>query len=997
MAEFALPRHSAVVERLRKRIELCRRHHSACEVRYEHATAERLELERQHSLALHQRCLQTKSKRAAKQRPQPPAPAPPPQSGFTDSPQPAADQSRSSTLQALHERVKRKLKADGSTLNGDQQNGFVEGSYLGTKKLQLNGELVVNGSSNGMPSMSPLHPREKRSAIGDGAQGNVNHPISLDNLKKECLPDSNVQMNGNSDGVDGFTLIKELKQVPSLDLACVNPSGTSLSQNNMFPDINLNEQEWQELFDELNRSVPDQDIQDLFNEDFEEKKDIEPTGSDQTSLSDNITIKTEFSPSSFEHEQTESPQPRPSPSGPSFSSVSLATVTTAPSVSQPVAQATGPTPAGTRPASSVLLPGNPAMSVERSHAQQLQQMAANQKQRAQLMQKQQVQHSSPNQVQNWAATPTQNPLGSPFSLEKPCSPSLYQQDFNQKLSMASMPPKSSAKAGGTYLQPNRVAMLSQPPNSLGPNSPSSQAPLLNYANTKRLTHFEMSDGQRVLVQNQNKTAMFAYMRQQQQQQLSHLGEEQKRLLVMKQKELTQSSMTYRPHLQHSQDQNPGNVTRTQNAVQGSGPTTQPPPVSIAGSHGNAGYLSGQQQAVAMKQQLLMDQQKQREQQLQLMEQQKQQYLQRQQQLLAEREKQRKHQEQQLQRHLTRPPLQYQDQQQNPYHVEQVSQFQGSPQVLQTVGNLSTSSPGGSRLFSQSQNMIQIAPSQNAVSSSGSAASQPELGVTQYNNMHNVQQGMYNVGSSLNQMLSQDTITNGQHSNSLQRQPSRTRGTPVLTGYSQNHLGTSSLAQQQHSKGPATQAVSKTPLQRLPGAVANQNSSWQHQALQTVSNQNEPSSNLVAFSSTSTFHVRPSHRKIASQQFVQGMPRASLQATRPMGTINSSIGGQMMPTLGGSLSQTNPPPQAVPSLTQSVTDMATFGPGQQMGARSSLHCNQSFQVRSSSQELPFSFGSQSGGSTLQGLPGDTDLMDSLLKNRTTEEWIIDLDEFLGSQH
>lgn len=71
MAEFALPRHSAVVERLRKRIELCRRHHSECEVRYEHAAAERLELERQHSLALHQRCLQTKNKRAAKQRPQP--------------------------------------------------------------------------------------------------------------------------------------------------------------------------------------------------------------------------------------------------------------------------------------------------------------------------------------------------------------------------------------------------------------------------------------------------------------------------------------------------------------------------------------------------------------------------------------------------------------------------------------------------------------------------------------------------------------------------------------------------------------------------------------------------------------------------------------------------------------------------------------------------------------------------------------------------------------
>ncbi|XP_072923183.1 mastermind-like protein 1 [Hemitrygon akajei] len=1039
MAEFVVPRHSAVVERLRKRIELFRRHHSACESRYERASAERLELERQHSLALHQRCLQTKNKRVAKQRPPPqppaaPAPAPTsnqapatapvplqhePQPAFRNSSGPAAtgtdadhqpgvtaaDQSRTNTLQALHERVKRKLQADGSPLNGDQQNGFVDGSYSGTKKLRLNGEdasglLMVNGSSNGMPPMSPLHQRDKASAIGDGIQGIANHPLGLDTLKKECLPDSSVQINGNCDGVDGFTLIKELKQEPVLDLACMNPSGTSLSQNNMFPDINLNEQEWQELFDELNRSVPDQDIQDLFNEDFEEKKDIEPASSDQNSLSDNIIIKTEFSPSSFEHEQTESPQARPSPSGPSFTSVSLASVNTAPSVSQAVQSAAGPTPVCARPVSSVLLPGNPGLSVERSHAQQLQQMAANQKQRAQLMQKQQAQHSSPSQVPNWSAAPTQSPLSGPFSLDKPSSPSIYQQDFNPKLSMASMPPKSSAKAAGNYLQPNRVGMLSQPPNNLGQNSASSQVPLLSYANTKRLTHFELSDSQRAVAANQNKTAMFAYMRQQQQQ-VSHLSDEQKRMLVMKQKELPQAGMSYRPHLQHNQDQSAGNVTRAQNPVQGSGAGSQPPPVSIAGSHGGASYLSGQQQAVAIKQQqMLVDQQVQRDQHIQLMEQQKQQYLQRQQ-MMAEREKQRKHQEQQLQRHMSRPPPQYQDQQQNPYHVEQASQFQGSAQVLTAVGNLTTANASGSRLFSQSQNMIQMAPSQSSVTSSASAVGgQPELGATQYSNMHNVQQGMYNVGSNLNQILShstQDTMTNGQHSNSLPRQPSRTRGTPLLTGYGQNHLSNSTLAQQQHSKGPVSQAVSKTPLQRLSGTVANQSSSWQHQALPSVNNQNQPNSNLVAFSSTSTFHTRPSHPKIAGQQFVQGMPRASLPPARPMGAINSTVDGHMVPTLGGPLSQTNPPSQAVPSLNQPVPDLANFNSSQQMAARGNLHCNQPYQVRSSSQELPFNYGNQSGGGTLQGLPGDTDLMDSLLKNRTTEEWIMELDEFLESHH
>lgn len=75
MAEFALPRHSAVMERLRRRIELCRRHHSTCEARYEAVSPERLELERQHTFALHQRCIQAKAKRAGKHR-QPPAPPP---------------------------------------------------------------------------------------------------------------------------------------------------------------------------------------------------------------------------------------------------------------------------------------------------------------------------------------------------------------------------------------------------------------------------------------------------------------------------------------------------------------------------------------------------------------------------------------------------------------------------------------------------------------------------------------------------------------------------------------------------------------------------------------------------------------------------------------------------------------------------------------------------------------------------------------------------------
>lgn len=68
MADYVVSRHSAVMERLRRRIELFRRHHNSCESRYDNTAMERHELERQQTFALHQRCLQTKAKRSNKHR-----------------------------------------------------------------------------------------------------------------------------------------------------------------------------------------------------------------------------------------------------------------------------------------------------------------------------------------------------------------------------------------------------------------------------------------------------------------------------------------------------------------------------------------------------------------------------------------------------------------------------------------------------------------------------------------------------------------------------------------------------------------------------------------------------------------------------------------------------------------------------------------------------------------------------------------------------------------
>eukprot|EP00064_Thunnus_orientalis_P006021 superscaffoldBa00000607_g6035 len=60
-----IPKHSTVVERLRQRIEGCRRHHVNCESRYQQAHAEQLEIERRDTVSLYQRSLEQRAKKSA--------------------------------------------------------------------------------------------------------------------------------------------------------------------------------------------------------------------------------------------------------------------------------------------------------------------------------------------------------------------------------------------------------------------------------------------------------------------------------------------------------------------------------------------------------------------------------------------------------------------------------------------------------------------------------------------------------------------------------------------------------------------------------------------------------------------------------------------------------------------------------------------------------------------------------------------------------------------
>uniref|UniRef100_A0A8C2MAB6 Mastermind like transcriptional coactivator 1 n=1 Tax=Cricetulus griseus TaxID=10029 RepID=A0A8C2MAB6_CRIGR len=1016
MAEFALPRHSAVMERLRRRIELCRRHHSTCEARYEAVSPERLELERQHTFALHQRCIQAKAKRAGKHR-QPPAAAaaPAPASAPAPAPAPAAARLEAADgpehgrpVAHLHDTVKRNLDSAASPQNGDQQNGYGD-LFPGHKKTRREAPLGISVSANGLPPASPLGQPDKPPG-GDALQSGGKHSLGLDPINKKCMADSSIHLNGSSNPNEPFplSLSKELKQEPVDDLPCmIAGAGGSVSQSNLMPDLNLNEQEWKELIEELNRSVPDEDMKDLFTEDFEEKKDPEPPGSaTQTPLAQDINIKTEFSPAAFEQEQLGSPQVRAGSAGQTFLGPSSAPVgTDSPSLgsSQTLFHTTGqpgadnPSP-NLMPASaqaqnaqralaSVVLPSQgPGGASELSSAHQLQQIAAKQKREQMLQNPQQAASApAPGQLSTWQqAGPSHSPLDVPYPMEKPASPPGYKQDFtNSKLLMMPSVNKSSPRPGGPYLQPSHSNLLShQSPSNLNQSSVNNQGAVLDYGNTKPLSHYKADCGQGGPGSGQSKPALMAYLPQQ----LPHLSNEQNSLFLMKQKA---ANMPFRSLVPPGQEQNPSNVSvPAQTANVG----TQPPSVSVASTHNSSPYLSSQQQAAVMKQhQLLLDQQKQREQ--QQLQQQQQQFLQRQH-LLAEQEKQ------QFQRHLTRPPPQYQDPTQSTF-PQQVGQFPGPSAAVPGMNNLGPSNSSCPRVFPQPGTLMSMGPGHAPVSSLPSSSGPQDRGVAQFTGSQSLpQSSLYGITSGLPQIVAQPPPQAASAHAHIPRQTSVGQNASAPAAYGQNSLGSAGLSQQ-HNKGTLPPGLTKSQVPRVSAAMGGQNASWQHQGMPNLSSQTPGNSSVSPFAAPSSFHMQQAHLKIPGQQFSQAMP------SRPMAPMSSAgAAGSMLPPVSTQQRNSAPapaPPQAapqqgLPGLSPAGPELGAFSQSStsQMNSRAGLHCTQAYPVRTMGQELPFAFSGQPGSSGLSSVAGHTDLIDSLLKNRTSEEWINELDDLLGSQ-
>ncbi|XP_060634906.2 mastermind-like protein 3 [Anolis sagrei] len=1034
-----IPKHSTVVERLRQRIEGCRRHHVHCEGRYQQAQAEQLELERRDTVSLYQRSLEQRAKKAGgggggagKQHQQ-----------GGKAPQDAEEQ-RNHTLIMLQETVKRKLEGARSPLNGEQQNGVCDNSFSPTSKRirkDAPGIERVNNLPNNLPlpSLSPLHQLDIKPPLP--LQNSGTHGGGLDDMSKNGgLPEIKLPINGCADLEDSFNILhnsnsKELKQEPLDDPSCIDNSDTSLSnQNKLFSDINLNDQEWQELIDELANTVPEDDIQDLFNEDFEDRKEPEFTRP-AIEIQESASVKSDPSHSPFAHVPLGSPQVRPSSSGPPFSNVptasSLPPVSSAPPASVPdnspancvvqspqtPNQAHTPNQTPSRPGNGYLMnpttvtttgsgPGQVAVSnSDLSPAEQLKQMAAQQQQRAKLMQQKQQQQQHPNQSSSWSPVgPPTSPYGGPFSTEKPNSPMMYAQAFNNQNPV--VPPTASNPQKTTmnnYLPQNHMNMISQQPNNLGSNSLSKQTNMLSYGNTKPLTHYNADLSQRMTppMANPSKNPMMPYMQQQQPQQpqiqaqMTHLTEEQKRMLIMKQKGMMNQPMAYGTLPSLAQDQHPVGLSRSTAPMQS---TVPPGSNNVGTSPSNTTFMGNQPQAAIMKQ-MLIEQRAQ----LHMMEQQKQQFLlreqrqQQQQQILAEQ-----HLQQQQQSHLPRQHLQ--QQQRNPYPVQQVNQFQGSPQDIAAVRNQAAlQSMRTSRMMPQNTSMMTMGASQNTGAMSA-AAGQSEIGMAPYSSPAASQPGMYNMNTGMSQMLqhpNQSSMSLSHNPNPGPRQPSSTQGVGMVSGFGPNMLVSSAISQQhQQMKGPVGQVLPRPQaprLQNMMGPVPQGAQNWQARGLQGMPGRT--SSDIGPFNNGAAYPMQTAQPRLPKQHFPQGISQSVMDTSGTVRTLNPAIGRQMLQQLPGQQGTNNSARSMVmPTINQQVPTLTGFNqPPAQHIAGGNFTQNSQGQIyeRNSTQDLSYGYSNEGTGGSFPNLAESADLVDSIIKGGPSDEWMQELDELFGN--
>lgn len=587
---------------------------------------------------------------------------------------------------------------------------------------------------------------------------------------------------------------------------------------------------------------------------------------------------------------------------------------------------------------------------------------------------------------------------------------MYPQAFNNQNPI--VPPMANNLQKTTmnnYLPQNHMNMINQQPNNLGTNSLNKQHNILTYGNTKPLTHFNADLSQRMTppMANPNKNPLMPYIQQQQPQQQqpqqqqpppqlqaprAHLSEDQKRMLLMKQKGVMNQPMAYAALPSHGQEQHPVGLPRTTGPMQSSVAPGSGSMVSGASPAG-AGFLGSQPQAAIMKQMLI-------DQRAQLMEQQKQQFL---------REQRQQQQQQQIlaeQLQQTHLPRQHLQQQRNAYPVQQVNQFQGSPQDIAAVrSQAALQSMRTSRLMAQNAGMMGMGPSQNP-GTMATAAAQSEMGLAPYSTTPTSQPGMYSMSTGMTQMLQHPnqsgmSITHNQAQGP--RQPASGQGVGMVSGFGQSMLVNSAIPQQhQQMKGPVGQVLPRPQgpprLQSIMGTVQQGAQSWQQRSLQGMPGRT--SGELGAFNNSASYPLQAGQPRLTKQHFPQGLSQVVDANTGTVRTLNpAAMGRQMMPPLPGQQGTSQARPMVMSGLSQGVPGMPAFSQPQaqqQMpsGGFAASSQSQAYE-RNPPQDVSYNYSSEAAGASFPGLADSADLVDSIIKGGPGDEWMQELDELFGN--
>ncbi|XP_060159922.1 mastermind-like protein 2 isoform X2 [Globicephala melas] len=1014
--------HSAIVERLRARIAVCRQHHLSCEGRYERGRAESSDRERESTLQLlslvqhgqgarkagkHTKATAT----AATTTAPPPPPAAPPtasQAAATAAPPPPPDyhhhhqqhllsssnnggsggidgeqqppastpaDQRNSALIALQGSLKRKQIVNLSPANSKRPNGFVDNSFLDIKRIRV-GENLTAGQGG-------LQVNNGQSHMMSGTL-----PMSQAPLRKTATLPAHTHSPGN--GMFNMGL-KEVKKEPGETLSCSKHVDGQVTQENIFsnrygddPGEQLMDPELQELFNELtNISVPpmsDLELENMINATIKQDDPFNIDLGQQSQRStprpslpmEKTVIKSEYSPG-LTQGPSGSPQLRPSSAGPAFSMATSALSASSPIPSVPQSQAQPQTASG----ASRALPS----WQEVSHAQQLKQIAANRQQHVRMQQ---------HQPTSWPGLPSSaGPSPGPFGQEKIPSPSFGQQPFSPQSSpmpgvvgggsqskvMANYMYKASPSAQGGPLD----VLLQQKPQDLSRsfmNNPHT-AMEPRHGSTKPLFHFNSDQANQQMpsvLPPQSKPPLLHYTQPQPQPQQSAISAQPQ------QQPQPQPQPQAQPQPQPQQQQ-----PQQQPAAQPTQPLSSQPLL---------------RSPLPLQQKILL--QKMQSQPITGLGYQ-----------VSPQHRQEKIAPQdQINRHLTRPPPDYKDQRRNVGNMQPTAQYSGGSSTVSLNSNQALANPVSTHTI--------LTPNSSLMSTSHGTR-MPSLStavqnIGMYGNLPCNQPGTYSVTSGMNQ------LTQHRNPNQLianQNNPLMPR--PPTLGPSNNNnnvatFGAGSVGNSQQLRPNLTHSMTSMPAQRTSNVMITSNTTAPNWASQeaTTKQQEALKSTGVRFPPGTPTAYTPNQslqQAVGSQQFSQRAVAPPNQLTpavqiRPMNQMSQTLNGQNMgPLRSLNLRPNQLSTQILPNLSQSGTGLSqsrtSISQPSSLTAGSFPSPNQSsraFQGTDHGNDLAFDFLNQQTDNMGPALNSDADFIDSLLKTEPgNDDWMkdINLDEILGN--